>query len=380
MNPSNQTNLDIQVLRAVAVLMVLIDHCEMLISWNGSIVRYVHIVTSLWGGVDMFFAISGFVITGLLLRSAKEAEFVKFAAAFWMRRIFRIWPSAVLWILAVLVASLIANASGAFGKPDGDFFDLIAVLIQMANLHWYHCNVVGLGNCGINTVYWSLSLEEQFYFVFPFLFFFLTRKKLQTVLAIVIAILFFLPRPPNSFLWEIRVDALAWGAIIALCLDGVAHRILEPRFLAKKGLGILTILILAGIIASLGTNQVVWFQVGPIAFLSAIAVWIASYNKGYVCHPGYLRTCLLWVGSRSYAIYLIHPFAFRVIREIFFRLYPGQEFNDHFLLRFVVLGVALTFALAEINFRLVETPLRRKGKRIASRLTMSPNSALQPIP
>ena len=371
MHPETSSrNLDIEVLRAVAVLMVLLDHCEMLIPWNGSVVRYVHGVTSLWGGVDVFFAISGFVITSLLLRTNRQQGFVQFSIPFWLRRIFRIWPSAIFWVVAVLVASLLVNRSGAFGTNiAGNFFDVIAVLVQMANLHTYDCVIaVTSGNCGINTVYWSLSLEEQFYLVFPIMFFFLSRRRLKAVLITLILVQFFLPRPPNSLLWELRTDALAWGVLIALCQNGLTHQLLEPRFLTGFGRGMMAVLLLAGIIASLGTNQVIWFQVGPIGILSAMLVWIASYNKGYICRPGWLRRRLLWVGSRSYAIYLIHPFAFRGVREVFFRLYPGRTFDDHFLLRFVVFGLLSTFVLADINFRLLEKPLRRYGKMIADEI------------
>jgi peptidoglycan/LPS O-acetylase OafA/YrhL len=363
-------NLDIEVLRAIAVLMVVLDHIDFLIYWSGSIAGKVHVVTSLWGGVDIFFCISGFVITQLLLREVQRADsFINFALPFWVRRIYRIWPSAIFNVLLVLAASLLFKRSGVFGPADGNFFDAVSVIMQVANFHWYHCFVGTTGgNCGVNTVYWSLSLEEQFYLVFPFLFFFLGRSALKTVLLAIIASQFFLARQPHTLLWEIRVDGLAWGALIALTHSSALHRQLQPRFLSSKPRAVITTALLCGLIASLGTNQVISFQTGPIALLSAGLVWIASFNEQYTFPAGKLRDVLVWIGSRSYAIYLIHPFAARVTREIFSRWYPGQAFDDHFLLRFLLVGAGLTVALAEANYRLLETVLRQRGIRLAREL------------
>jgi peptidoglycan/LPS O-acetylase OafA/YrhL len=365
-NHSARKNLDIEVLRAIAVLMVLIDHVELLIYWNGSIASKVHVVTSLWGGVDIFFCISGFVITSLFLRQPPVNLFTRFSLPFWVRRIYRIWPSAIVNVLVVLAFSVLVNKSGAFGPFVGNFCDAVSVIMQVANFHWYHCfeGQTG-GNCGVNTVYWSLSLEEQFYLAFPFLFFFLSRVWLARLLIGVVAIQFFLRRPPHSFLWEIRVDALAWGALIALAVGGPLHKLLEPRFLASGKRAVLSTLLFSGLIASLGTNQIIWFQTGPIALLSAVLIWSASYDKGYVFRHGRLRPFLLWAGSRSYAIYLVHPFAAFATRELFFRLYKGQAFDDQFLLRFLLVGLSLTFVLAEANYRFLEMPLRRKGIRLS---------------
>lgn len=365
---STRKNLDIEVLRAVAVLMVLVDHIDFLIFWNGSIAGKVHVVTSLWGGVDLFFCISGFVITQLFLRQARGSSFIGFALPFWLRRVYRIWPSAIFTVLVVLAASLLFNRSSAFGDPKGDFLDAVSVVMQVANFHFYHCSTALGGYCGVNTVYWSLSLEEQFYLVFPFLFFFLSRSALKVVLICIIGLLFFTARQPQTFLWEIRVDALAWGALIALTQTSARERKLQPRFLSSKVRAVFTTVLLSGLIASLGTNMVILFQTGLIALLSAGLVWIASFDEQFTFPAGKLRNVLVWIGSRSYALYLVHPIAERLTHEIFSRLYPGQSFDDHFLFRFLLVGFGLTFVLAEANYRLLETPLRLRGVRLARNL------------
>lgn len=367
-------NLDIEILRAFAVLLVMVDHLQNLITWP-SITASIHKVTSLWGGVDIFFVISGFVITSLFLRNSENSDFNQFAIPFWIRRIFRIWPSAIFWICFVFITSIVFNKSGAYGQPIGNFYDLISSLVQVSNFHLNYCTQQGseavMGICGVNNNYWSLSLEEQFYLVFPILFFFLNRNSLKWALIMMVAVLFFMTRRPHSFLWWTRTDALAWGCLIALFTSSHAYKYLEPIFLSAKWKALLITALLIILICSFGTNMVIPFQTGIIALLSAFLVWIASYDKGYIFPRGRIYQGLLWIGSRSYALYLTHLFSYFTTREIFFRLYPNKVFNDHFLIAFLVAGVGMSFILADLNYRLLEMPLRRKGMRKAEAMAVS---------
>src|SRR5262249_6765248 len=131
----------------------------------------------LWGGVDLFFAISGFVIASSLLRQPRHRSFSEFALPFYVRRIFRIWPAALLWLLVPLLASRYFNTSGAFGHTRTLIGESIAASLQVANVYF------GLCQCGKEYVYWSLSLEEQFYILFPLLLFFLTGTGLRALLV-----------------------------------------------------------------------------------------------------------------------------------------------------------------------------------------------------
>src|SRR5947207_171293 len=142
-----QKNLDIEVLRAVAVLMILVDHIKFLIPWAGAS-DLVHTITSLWGGVDVFFAISGFVITSMFLRQPPSARFVAFAVPFWIRRVYRIWPSALLWLAIMVLSAMFFNRTGAFGSITGAVYDAVTVVMQVANFHFYHCTAAA-GGMGI---------------------------------------------------------------------------------------------------------------------------------------------------------------------------------------------------------------------------------------
>ena len=367
---NNKIN-DIEILRALAVLLVILEHLHHLFPW---LKQYdpLHIVTSFWGGVDIFFAISGFVITTQLMRvyeDNRNQHFWTFAIPFWIRRIFRIWPSAILWISLVLVASIGFNKSGAFGDPIGNFADWVASILQVANLHWYHC-FQQKGTCGVNTIYWSLSLEEQFYLIYPFIFFYLlrySRKALVVSLLTIIIAQIFIERPPRSLLWELRTDALAWGALIALVTNHSICKVITPNILKNRIVSLIFTSLLIVLISALGPNRVSSINTGLIGLLSGILVFVAAQNRDIIWPSGLGRSVLIWIGARSFAIYLIHNFVFWTLRELFVRFYPNEALANYSW-QLGVFALLLTLLLSDLNFRCIETPLRRKGARVAQNI------------
>jgi peptidoglycan/LPS O-acetylase OafA/YrhL len=82
---------------------------------------------------------------------------------------------------------------------------------------------------------------------------------------------------------------------------------------------------------------------------------------------GFGRSFLIWIGARSYAIYLIHNFVFWTLRELFTRHYPNEALANYSL-QLGLLALLLTLLLSDLNFRFIETPLRRKGARVAQNI------------
>jgi peptidoglycan/LPS O-acetylase OafA/YrhL len=113
-------------------------------------------------------------------------------------------------------------------------------------------------------------------------------------------------------------------------------------------------------------RPIVWFNTGLLALVCAAMVFIASFNKGYTFPDGLLKKILVYVGSRSFALYLSHNPMFFVAREIFHRIYPDVIFDNRFAFRLIVVAAILSFAGAELSYQLIETPLRKIGRRKAS--------------
>ncbi|AIO68791.1 acyltransferase family protein [Burkholderia oklahomensis] len=372
-------NLDIEVLRAVAILGTLFSHLDILLFWGSDWLNSLRPTFFMWGGVDLFFCISGYVIVSGLFRSLRDGRstFSAFAIPFWIKRAWRILPSAWLWMIVPLMLSVFFNTSRYLGTPAGNIVDSISIVAQLANLHTWSCYAHPGTLCGINQVYWSLSLEEQSYLLLPFILFFANRRLLVPLLIALVLVQIFLPRPILSFLWFVRTDALMLGAILAIAKNvGLLER-LDPRILSNNWLASSILILLCVLIALIpGALVSIPFHTGMLAIVSFLMVWIASYDKGYTLHDGLLKKVMAYVGSRSYAVYLIHVPIYRATREIWLRLTsPQVAFNDRYTVSFVMTALVLTFLLAELNFRFIEAPLRKRGVRIADQWMNQMSSA-----
>lgn len=368
-------NRDIEILRAVAISFVLFFHwAPHALARLGGFEEQFPNYTSLWSGVDLFFCISGFVITSSLLREIDRApqggRFASFAIPFWIRRMWRLWPSAWLWIFVSVMLAYWFNTTGLFGLPRNTAKDAVMAVSNLYNIHKFFCDHDQ--SCGSLSIYWSLSLEEQFYFVFPFLFFFLRRRALGIVLIAVALAQCFVPRPivfaPNmpSLLWLIRTDAICFGAIIALWRSSPSYGRMKPLILVRKPLRILITVPLLCVLAVAAAPRLALSQAtGVLAVVSAILVWIASYGADFIFPkvPSF-EPVLSWLGSRSYSLYLIHATGGRIAAELRARL-PDSANGAIGIVSGMLMTIVLTFALSELNYRFVELPLRRRGREIA---------------
>ena len=320
--------------------------------------------------MDLFFAISGFVIARDLVprlqASTNNAAALQITLAFWLRRAWRLLPSAWLWLGIILLAVLFFNQSGAFGTFRANFEATIAAVMQVANVRFAESFM--RWEYGASFPYWSLALEEQFYLLFPLLII-LSRRFLTYILLVLVLSQIFSTR--SLMLMSFRTDALALGVLLALWSRHESYQLLKPVFLAHWRLGSLLMAVLFVCMAALGSDQlhIVSMRVGMIALLSVVLVWVASYDNNFLCADGPPKRLFMWLGARSYAIYLIHIPAFFFTRELWFRLNPDQPgFGDAFFYPFILTAVVLTLLLSELNYRLVECPLRLRGARVARRV------------
>lgn len=362
---------DIEILRAVAIVYVLIEHTQInLLHWNSPAIERFYAWFGGWTGVDLFFVISGFVITRELeprLRGASDRiDFLRRSIGFWLRRCWRLLPSAWLWLGIGLIACVVFNQSGAFAPFRTNFAGALASALQVQNLHMAY--IFGDGRIPNNFLYWSLSLEEQFYLVLPFIVL-LSGKFLRHTLVIIALWQVLTPRfMPIDFM--LRADGLALGALLALWQQTPSWKLFEPRFLVDNRLLRFAVPgVLLAALATMGAKGMPHFEyrVGVIAVISALLVLIAAHDRNLLLPAGALKKIALWFGARSYALYLIHIPVFAITREIWFRISPpGTEFGPDFTVRYLASAAVLLVLLAELNYRVVEMPLRRKGKQIAN--------------
>jgi len=332
---------DLQGLRAVAVVLVMLDHAGVARLAGGYV------------GVDVFFVLSGFLITGLLLRAARERGKISLLE-FYGRRARRILPAAVLTLVATtIVAYELLN----YVRARSVAWDGIWAAIFAANFHFAH---VGANYFAQDQPpspiqhYWSLAVEEQFYLVWPAVLSLalFARRAFLTISVAGVA----------SFVWSIhstsaspvaayyspftRAWELALGAALAV---GVGSGMRLPLRAAAGWIG--AALIAFAAVTLSGTTR----YPGYAALLPTIgAALVIAGEFGGRPRFGIGRLLALrpmqYVGDRSYALYLWH-WPVLVLAMLYERRQLGLGVN------LLLLLVALLLSI--VSYRLVENPIRR---------------------
>ena len=368
-------NSDIELLRSFAIIMVLIQHYPALYFWsdNSAFLKLNNYI-SFWSGVDLFLCISGFVVSCGLINLIDNCKSNGISASpaiksFFIRRIFRLMPTSLLWITIMITMTYTYNISGAFGQSSWNILQAISVLTYNYNyLAWY---------MQINKLpatfgpFWSLNLEEQFYFILPFFVLFTSKKVRPLLLIAIIAIQFPIMRQGHTIL-NFRTDALAWGVLLSiLYMNGWTEK-LQNLTCNKSVIRKLSILFLAGLMLCIPALNESGYMVGVLALFSAMLVLLATFDKALIYCPARARKALLWVGARSYSIYLIHMPVIYFIQETTARYYlsKGMAPTESVLSMIVMMisSLTLTALVVEGNFRFIESPLRNYGRKIAKRV------------
>jgi peptidoglycan/LPS O-acetylase OafA/YrhL len=356
---------DIEALRAIAIVFVMVEHANFNLLFHPTLLLAFMGWGQLWPGVDLFFVISGFLVAGDLLRrlqGAGSGGFWRVTRRFWLRRAWRLWPVAWLWLALILVGSAVWTDPPFLGPFIANLRGTAAGVFLYAN---YRSVVTIWTPYGASFPYWSLSLEEQFYILLPFAMLVLGRSL---PLAVVAAIAIQAPLAHGRLYFFFRSDALLWGVALALAHGTAEYRWCEPVFLRVRPLAALVVLgglAALFLLAGPGNFAPPW-NIGCIAAVSALLVWIATYDRDYIC-PRALRPLALWLGSRSYALYVAHMPMFLCAASLAHHVFTPRDhlFSGAGNVYALALVVPMLLGAVELTHRFVEQPLRRVGARIA---------------
>jgi peptidoglycan/LPS O-acetylase OafA/YrhL len=332
---------DIDGLRAVAVLAVILFHAGVPALGGGYV------------GVDVFFVISGYLITGILLRSLQAGRHT--IAGFYERRIRRIFPALFVVIAASAVAAcalLLADELSNFGHS------VLATSLFFANYHFMADTGYFAAPAATKPLLhmWSLAVEEQFYVVFPLLVAAVWKLARRHLLSVVITLalaslayaLWLMRHSPDQAFYS--APARAWellaGAVVAIAM----HQGLRPAGAALATP--LAALALLGVLAPI----VLYTEATPFPGLAALAPVLGTACLIYaMATPGNpvarLLACqpMRFVGLISYSLYLWHWPIFVFYKA--WRVAPVGALESALL-------VAATFAAAIASWRWVERPFR----------------------
>jgi peptidoglycan/LPS O-acetylase OafA/YrhL len=359
-------------LRAVAFLMVFFWH-------------YLHLPWG-WAGVDIFFILSGFLITGILFDTRDDPHR---ARKFYIRRMLRIfplyygvllclvlawpwahWPSSWLWIawplyLGNFLQLLRTNPFSTAGQVSSFF-----VATQ-----WHGRAIAfSMGH------FWSLCVEEQFYLVWPWLLFWIRdRRRLQIFClcaiagCLVLRLLAFHTLPTWMLLQEVvahltffRMDDLLAGGLIALTVRGpYCDRMFRiARMLTPIALPVAIVWAVERSFAQRwvfypypATTETWGFSL--LMVLGSLLIAVAIQPQTWLARMLKVRP-LRWAGRLSYGAYVFHE----IFHGVYTRIAQGLPHTEAILLR-TSLALVATYALAWLSFRFFETPFLNLKERWA---------------
>jgi peptidoglycan/LPS O-acetylase OafA/YrhL len=362
-------------IRGLAILLVLVFHFA---AWSGrpssdtAANLYLRLASLGWMGVDLFFVLSGFLITGILLDTRDSPHYYR---SFYGRRTLRIAPIyygllAVLFVLAPLLAWPLAAEVGRFGERPWWLWCYATNIGQAVRGRWpFEASWLDLNHL------WSLAVEEHFYLVWPALVRVCGPARLGWACGgcIVVAPLIRTGmavagcHPIGAYvLTPCRMDALALGGLLALWSRGQAvestRRALGTA-LAASGL------VLAGLVVlmpgggpspqSLGMRTVGY---SALAAAAGGAVLLAgSAAPGGPWHRFWTSAPLRVLGKYSYGVYLYHHAFGRGLEPYLHRALADSRGVVHLpgLLLIAALGTAAALAVAAVSYHLVESPFLR---------------------
>lgn len=352
---------DLDGLRGIAILLVCLFHFNSVATTPGLFGRLVDtLFLHLWFGVDLFFVLSGFLITKILLEAKGSASYF---SAFYMRRVLRIFPLYYLTLLVYLFVSIVRQLHT--GQPQ-DYTTQLAFWFYLQNwaILWHRA-------IGVIGHFWSLAVEEQFYLGWPLLIYWLSRRGLKRLCLALIAVAFFvklailffqLPSPDLSVyasytLTPARLDTLAIGGLAALLVTS-GREGFRSGFLLGLCLVPAAILLF---VESVGGQTKFWFKAVEYSMLAPLfGVFVArsafrSSKRGLA--EMFLRSRPLQAaGKFSYAMYVVHwplhIFMSAWAAEIIVRQPPGLQTPAK--IAYILLAILVTYALGWISWHLIE--------------------------
>ena len=336
-------------------------------------------------GVEIFFVISGYVVSASFFRTLAVDKSIGFIAnlennigalkAFFIKRIFRLFPVVVLLVTANIICKLLfpAAMNTTVTEQIMGLFSHITMQTDMDVI------IFTLHNTSRNLNHlWSLAVEERFYLFVPFIYLFCASIRRFMALAVTIIIGLSIlkslyPFPAitahsNGFL---HFDSFMFGILIYLlgAHTNVMRLIFRKKHspVAMTALSILILVIIARLpVAKVNATDAVTYIGSTYYYLcvyafSSVLVALAAQDKGYVLNIPGLRRALSWIGDKSYSIYVFQLFYIAATAKVAAYLHIA----DTQPVLTTLLFAAITTIGSEVIYRFWESPLRNYGRMVA---------------
>ena len=348
---------ELDVLRFGAFVMVFV--CHALGAYPGIVSKFLSTASLAGGcGVDLFFCLSAYLITEILLRERRAKGSIDIRS-FYLRRILRIWPLYFAFLAFMILVAPRFLRQDSLSRPQAAMF-----LLLVGN--WAY--LLGPMN-SVAGILWSVSIEEQFYLTWPLVVKFHARNIRSICFGLLATAtlyrVFLISRHLrlNAF-WEgtfSRIDAICVGALIAVCLDG---QMPKPRiWLVLGGLGALLATVYWG--RFFGLRALITYPMVAVC-CGAMLTGTLSENCGLT-----QNSVLVRLGRMSYGLYVFHAFSLKLTAQLIYLhrfQYPVR----------VACAGALTVLLASASYHWLESPFLRLKDRF-SYVRSAPVSEVSPL-
>lgn len=320
-----------------------------------------------WSGVDTFFALSGFVITLLLVKEHTRASSIRLGN-FYIQRLARLWPALLIVCTAVALTSVLLPTSGW----EGQGFNALQGATYVMNI--FRSGLVGVDTAGGALGHtWTLAVEEQFYLIWPILLILMLRVFRLSTITVITAVLALLAGAERVVMVstgvglnrlyngpDTRADQLLLGCVLALIVTTIRPGTSAARritTISRRAIWPASgFLVLTAALLAYPEEAGAWFDVywifGPFLLASVATVLIAGLatNPTHLLARIFAHRYLSWPGRHlSYGIYLWHL-------PLFYLLVPVI---DPIFIRLPVAFIA-TVVLAFLSARFVEEPIRAR--------------------
>lgn len=342
-------------IRAIAVIMVLAYHLKLALFKSGFL------------GVTVFFVLSGYLITGILISEVEEEGTIDLKN-FWLRRIRRLVPAVMSMAVVIIFVSAVVNRI-IFTKGCKDF---LASVLGFNNWWQIFNKVSYFEAAGVTSPFthcWSLAIETQFYLIYPLILlgiYKLAKSRgegrakrgllfagvtlLLALISVILMIVLFDPQQDASRVYygtDTRAFSLLFGALLAILWE---YQMVPRRLSASVNmvLGSVSFAVLLVMTIAINGSSNFWYRGGQFVgtILTVLMVYAVSGRKTWLSR--FLSNPVLkWIGDRSYSIYLWHY-------PIILLISKGIKAPWWITLIEIVLSVVL----AELSYRFIETPIR----------------------
>lgn len=342
-------------IRAIAVIMVLAYHLKLALFKSGFL------------GVTVFFVLSGYLITGILISEVEEEGTIDLKN-FWLRRIRRLVPAVMSMAVVIIFVSAVVNRV-IFTKGCKDF---LASVLGFNNWWQIFNKVSYFEAAGVPSPFthcWSLAIETQFYLIYPLILlgtYKLVKSRgegrakrgllfagvtlLLALISVILMIVLFDPQQDASRVYygtDTRAFSLLFGALLAILWE---YQMVPRRLSASVNmvLGSVSFAVLLVMTIAINGSSNFWYRGGQFfgTILTVLMVYAVSGRKTWLSR--FLSNPVLkWIGDRSYSIYLWHY-------PIILLISKGIKASWWITLIEIVLSVVL----AELSYRFIETPIR----------------------